>query len=91
MDAERQDYLRNKEELQRLQKLSCQQNKELMEKEFENQMKEKLEKIEVKQQNSINAYQRTLNQKIKMAKDTNSRMEAVAQRAKQQQMQKLEI
>ena len=45
-------------------------------------MQYKLGKIHAKMQNSQNAYQRTLNQKIKMAKDSNNKMESVAQRAK---------
>lgn len=56
IDAERQDYMRNKEELEKIQRQACQYNKELIEREHENQMKSKLEKIEAKMQSSQNAY-----------------------------------
>ena len=56
IDAERQDYMRNKEELEKIQRQACRYNKELIEREHENQMKSKLEKIEAKMQSSQNAY-----------------------------------
>ena len=48
--------MRNKEELEKIQRQACQYNKELIEREHENQMKSKLEKIEAKMQSSQNAY-----------------------------------
>ena len=53
-------------------------------------MKSMIERIEAKQKNSQEAYQKNLSQKVKMAKDTNSKMEAVAQRAKQHEEKTLE-
>ena len=82
--------MRSKEENEKLQRESVMNNKESLEKLHENQMQQKLNKIQAKMQNSQNAYQRTLNQKVKMAKDSNNKMESVAQRAKQQQKQKIE-
>ena len=46
-------------------------------------MKHMIEKLEQKQKQSINAYHRNLNRKVKMAKDSNCRMDEVARRAKQ--------
>ena len=48
--------MRNKEELEKIQRQACRYNKELIEREHENQMKSKLEKIEAKMQSSQNAY-----------------------------------
>ena len=45
-------------------------------------MRSMIERINAKQKYSQDAYQKSLNTKIKMAKDTNSKMEEVAQRAK---------
>ena len=45
-------------------------------------MKSMIDRITTKQKNSVNAYKKTLDKKVKMAKDTNSRMDSVARRAK---------
>ena len=62
-------------------------NKEL---EHERQMKSMIDRIEEKQKSSMDAYQRNLDQKVKAAKDTNSKMEGVAQRAREFQQKKIE-
>ena len=45
-------------------------------------MKSMIDRLNIKQKNSINAYKKSLDKKVKMAKDTNSRMDSVARRAK---------
>ena len=45
-------------------------------------MKSMIDRLKIKQKNSINAYKKSLDKKVKMAKDTNSRMDSVARRAK---------
>ena len=57
-------------------------NKINSEKQHEDEMKTMIERINAKQKNSQEAYQKNLSQKVQMAKDSNSKMEAVAQRAK---------
>ena len=59
------------------------ESKMLQEINHENQMKEMVEKIQQKQQNSIDAYNKNLQQKVQMAKDTNSRMDEVSKRFRQ--------
>ena len=53
-------------------------------------MKSLIDRLNIKQKNSLDAYKKTLDKKIKMAKDTNSRMDSVARRAKQLQEKKME-
>ena len=46
-------------------------------------MKKKIEQYEKRQKDSINAFQRNLDQKVQTAKETNIRMEEAARKAKE--------
>ena len=53
-------------------------------------MKQMIDKISQKQHSSQNAYNRNLNRKVKMAKDSNARMDDVARRAREVDQKRME-
>ena len=77
-DAERLNYMKQKDAQERQQRSAVIQNKEQVEQDYENQMKNMIVKYETKHQQSISAYRQNLSKKVKMAKETNSRMDIVA-------------
>jgi len=82
-------YMKQKDAQERMQRSIVQANKIDGDRVYEEQMKAVIGKLEHKQKHSMQAYQKNLDQKRKVAKDTNSKMDSVARRAKQVQDTKL--
>ena len=85
VDAERINHMKQKDAIERQQREAVMSKKLNQEVEHERQMKSMIDRIEEKQKSSMDAYKRNLSQKVKAAKDTNSKMDSVAHRAKEVQ------
>lgn len=82
--------MKAKDAQERQQRQVVVKNKQVGDFNHEIQMKSVIDRYQRKQANSMTAYQSNLNLKVQMAKDTNSRMDSVAKKAKEVFEKKME-
>lgn len=88
LDEESSEIMKEKDQRERLHREVVVASKLKIEKDHETQMKKMINKIKVKQLISVRSYNKSLNQKSKLAKDSLSKMDEVAQRAKKVRAEK---
>ena len=85
-DAERTKMMKMKDEIERKQREIVMQNQSARERQREQEVKFMIDKTEQKQKNSIDLYQKNLNDKVNLAKTVNEKMDLAAQRVKNHQI-----